>query len=269
MLNSLISNKSAEKILFYLLLNSRCYATQLSQRLETPLTPLQHALQKLEEGGVLLSHSEGKTRHFEFNPNYPLLHELESLLKKAYTYLPVQQKKLFYSPQFSNSPHKHRSSHAGPLTSQTVIFSLWQKLREIKTMSFCAKSKSVSPSGWNGIGKGQVEVKSQDEKTLVFHERGSWNSEENKRFDFSNIFRWILKAEDGVITLEHLRFGAQNPVFLFSLVPIDAHTLESLDAHICNQDSYFGQIRCDKHFVQFNWRSIGPKKNEEIDYLYT
>lgn len=94
-------------------------------------------------------------------------------------------------------------------------------------------------------------------------------SEENKRFDFSNVFPWSLKAESGVITLEHLRFGAQNPVFLFSLIPVDAHTLESLDSHVCNQDSYFGQVRCDKHFVQFNWRIIGPKKNEEIDYLYT
>jgi hypothetical protein len=271
MLSSLISNKSAEKILFYLLLNSKCYATQLSQRLETPLTPLQHALQKLEDGGVLISHSEGKTRHFEFNPNYPLLHELEVLLKKAYTYLPIQQKKLYYSPQFSNvAQNKNNSSPAGPLTSRAAIFGLWEKLRDIKTMTFSAKSKSVSGiSGWNGIGKGNVEVKIEEGNTLIFHERGSWNSEENKRFDFSNVFRWTLKADDGAITLEHLRFGNQNPVFLFSLIPTDSHTLESLESHTCNQDSYFGQLRCDKHFIQFNWRIIGPKKNEEIDYLYT
>lgn len=270
MLSSLISNKSAEKILFFLLINGKCYATQLSQRLETPLTPLQHALQKLEEGGILLSHTEGKTRYFAFNPHYPLLHELESLLKKAYTHLPVPQKKLYYSPPFPSRPAKPtNASQANTHTGQAAVAALWHKLSQIKTMTFAAKSKSAGgTSGWNGIGKGTVETKLED-NAIVFHERGSWMSEENKRFDFSNVFRWTLKADNGVIALEHLRFGAQNPVFLFTLVPIDSHTLESLDSHVCNQDSYFGQVRCDKHFIQFNWRIIGPKKNEEIDYLYT
>jgi hypothetical protein len=73
----------------------------------------------------------------------------------------------------------------------------------------------------------------------------------------------------GVITLEHLRFGIKHPVYLFTLVPQDEKTLESQEPHICKEDSYFGKVRCDNHFIQLNWRVIGPKKNEEIDYLYT
>lgn len=271
MVTSLFSNKSVEKILFFLLLNGKTYASQLSQRFETPLTPLQHSLQKLEKNGILMCHYEGKTRFFEFNPSYPLLSELETLLKKAYTHLPAHQKKLYYSPTFSVRP-THTKKPLGPqtMTGQKTIQLFWEKLLKIQTMCFSAKSKSIGlPSGWNGLGKGSVDAKLVDENILLFQERGTWVSEDNKELEFSNVFRWTLQIQQGVITLEHLRFGAQNPVFLFSLVPADVNTLESIDAHVCNDDSYFGQVRCDKHFIQFNWRVIGPKKNEEIDYLYT
>lgn len=269
MLTSLISNKSVEKILFFLLLNGKAYASQLSQRFVAPLTPLQHSLQKLEKNGVLLSRYEGKTRFYEFNPAHPLLPELEALLKKAYTLLPIPEKKMYYSPSFSSRPQT-RQKPFNAAAGQKTLQMLWDKLLKIQTMCFSAKSKALGHiSGWNGIGKGAVEIKIEEENTIIFHERGTWMSEENKELDFSNVFRWCFQPTRGAITLEHLRFGVQNPVFLFSLIPVDANTLESIDSHVCNNDSYFGQIRCDKHFVQFNWRVIGPKKNEEIDYLYT
>jgi len=270
MLALFLTNKSVEKILFFLLLNGRCYAAQLSQRFGSPLTPIQYALSKLEKSGVLISHSEGKTRFFEFNPSYPLLSELEALLKKAYMHLPPHQKKIYYSPSFPVKTLRQRYSGSSVPTTQKTLKMVWDKLQQVQTLCFSAKSKCLGqPSGWNGIGKGSVELKQAEEHQLIFQERGSWVSEENKHFEFSNVFRWTFKSESGVIQLEHLRFGIQNPVFLFSLIPIDAHTLESLDSHVCNGDSYFGQLRCDRHYVQFNWRVIGSKKNEEIDYVYT
>jgi len=271
MLSSFTSSLSVQKILFFLLLNEKCYATQMSQHFNIPLTPLQHALGKLEKGGVLISYYEGKTRYFKFDPNYPLLSELATLLKKAYTFFPAEQKKLYYRPAFSMKPSRQKTN-IGPNTpsGQKALEMAWEKLLKVQNLCFSAKSKSVSLStGWNGLGKGAVEVKRENDHTLLFHERGSWVSEDNKQFEFSNVFRWSRRLTDGVINLEHLRFGAQNPVFLFSLVPMDGNTLESMEAHACNEDSYFGQLRCDKHFIQLNWRIIGPKKNEEIDYLYT
>lgn len=271
MLQSLISSQSIEKILFFLLLNGKCYASQLSKRFKSPLTPIQLALAKLEKGGILTSHTEGKTRFFEFDSHYPLLSELESLLKKAYTHLDPEQKKLFYSPAFTLKPHrKERGVGPQTVTGQKTLQLIWDKLNKIQNLTFSAKSKSLgSITGWNGIGRGHVEVKKLMERVIVFHERGTWVSEDHKEFEFSNVFRWTWLGEQGSILLEHLRFGAQNPVLLFSLVPIGPHTLESLESHMCNQDAYFGQLRYDKHFIQFNWRVIGPNKNEEIDYLYT
>lgn len=268
MVSTILGNKSLEKVLFFLLLNGKCYATQLSHRFQAPLTPIQHALNKLEKGRIVVSYCEGKTRFFEFNPTYSLLPELEALLKKAYSHLPAHEKKLYYSPTFPNHNKTHRSMGVHAATGQKTVEFVWERLKTVQTLCFSAKSKSIH-TGWNGLGKASVEVKHSDDNTIIFYEKGSWVSEENKQFEFSNVFRWSLKPNQGIIVLEHLRFGAQHPVLLFSLVPVDTHVLESLDSHVCNEDVYFGQLRCDKHFVQFNWRVIGPKKNEEIDYLYT
>jgi Family of unknown function (DUF6314) len=270
MIDVLLNNKSIEKILFFLLLNGKCYASQLHHHFKCPLTPIQQALQKLEKGNLLISHCEGKTRFYEFNPNYPLLQEVESLLKKAYSHLPPHQKKPYYNPlfpQYGRRPHRTIPSDAQ--VRKATLETFWEKLLNIQTMCFSAKSKTLGLSGWNGIGKGSVDIKRIDDTIITFHERGTWISEENKKLDFSNVFKWSLNATQGVISLEHLRFGPQNPVFLFELVPVDANRLESLDSHVCVNDTYFGQVRCDKHFIQFHWRVIGPKKNEEIDYLYT
>ena len=123
-------------------------------------------------------------------------------------------------------------------------------------------------TAWNGVGKGNVELKAEG-NTLLFYERGSWQSPEQKEFEFSNVYRWTLKEEAGRIALEHLRFGAHYPVYLFDLIPSAPNALESVDAHLCKQDAYFGKARSDAHFIQLHWKVIGPGKNEEIDYLYT
>ena len=51
---------------------------------------------RLEKGGLITSYYEGKTRLYQFNPAYPLMSELEQLLKKAYTLLPAHEKKDYY-----------------------------------------------------------------------------------------------------------------------------------------------------------------------------
>src|ERR1700733_2652226 len=96
MLEVLCGNKNVQRILIFLFVNSRCYGTQLHRSLKTALTPIQKALTRLENGGLITSYYEGKTRLYQFNPAYPLLHELEGLLKKAYTLLPSDEKKNYY-----------------------------------------------------------------------------------------------------------------------------------------------------------------------------
>ena len=106
MLEYLFGNKTVEKILFYLLLNEKCYATQLKKRLKAPLNGIQQALLKLEGGGILVSFTEGKTRLFQYNPRYPFLKELTAFFQKAYEFLPEKTKKEFYEQIERRRPRK-------------------------------------------------------------------------------------------------------------------------------------------------------------------
>jgi len=259
MLEGLCGNKNVEKILIFLFVNGKCFGTQLHRSLKTALTPLQKALLRLEKEGLILSYYEGKTRIYQFNPSYPLLTELEQLLKKAYTLLSAQEKKQYYvakdDPLGNSSPAK-------------VLQSLWDKLALVKLLSFHAKSKSQEENGWNGHGKGQVMVNKEDPNVLLFTEKGTWKGKQGEELSFSNVFRWTFDRNAGMISLESLRRGPDHPVFLFHLAPTGNSSLSSVDSHLCEGDTYFGQIFFDRHSLRLNWRVIGPKKNEEIDYFY-
>ena len=90
MLEYLFSNKNVEKILTYLLVHGRCYATELSRVFRSSLDPIQKTLAKLERGGLLHSYLEGRTRVFAWNPDYPMLKEIQALARKLYQCLPQE-----------------------------------------------------------------------------------------------------------------------------------------------------------------------------------
>lgn len=263
MLEGLCGNKSVQKILIFLFVNGRCYGTQLHRSLKTPLTPIQNALGRLEKGGLITSYHEGKTKLYQFNTAYPLLSEVEQLLKKAYTLLPPQQKKNYYVNREEASPPFNQENKT------QVLLAFWEKLTGVTKLTFNAKSKSKDDRGWNGKGNGKVVITKTGNNQLIFAEKGVWFDKHATEVGFSNIFRWSLDLEVGVISLEHLRRGIDHPVFLFHLAPSGKHSLSSVDSHLCEGDTYFGQIHFDRFSMRLNWRVIGPKKNEEIDYYYS
>lgn len=257
MLQALCGNKNIQKILIFLFVNSKCYGTQLHRQLKTPLTPMQKALARLEKGGIITSYLEGKTRLYRFNPAYPLIQELEQLLKKAYTLLHPQEKKMYAVIHFEKASE-----------DKQIIFTCWERLTKVHTLTFNAKTSSKDDHGWHGKGKGEVAIAREGDSVIIFSEKGSWHGKDNKQIDFSNTFRWTIDRHAGIISLEHLRRGPLNPVFLFHLVPSTNNSLASVDSHFCEGDVYFGKLFLDRHSLRLNWRVIGPKKNEEIDYFY-
>ncbi len=264
MLEVLCGNKNIQRILLFLFVNEKCYGTQLHRCLKTPLTPLQKALNRLEKGGLITSYFEGKTKLYQFNPTYPLMNELEQLLKKAYTLLPTHEKKDYYVSKESPSG---LLSHQR--TDLVLLMEFWEKLKGVKKLAFHAKTKSREENGWNGKGQGEVIVTKEGHHILIFHEKGVWKGKQSAEMGFSNVFRWTLDRTIGVISLEHLRRGLDHPVFLFHLAPSGRRSLSSVDSHLCEEDTYFGQIHFDHSSLRLNWRVIGPKKNEEIDYFYS
>lgn len=110
MLESLLGAPVIEKVLFYLLLNQKCYPSQMREVFQTPLYSFQRALVRLEKGGIIVSHREGKTLIYQFNPRYPFLNELKAFLEKAYQFLPEEIRKKYYEPIIRKRPRRQGKS---------------------------------------------------------------------------------------------------------------------------------------------------------------
>jgi hypothetical protein len=91
MIEVLLGSKNAERVLLYLFTRGEGYAREIASFYNTDLKPIQMQLDKFEKGGVLVSHSIGRTRPYEFNPRYPFLNELKALLEKALSFYPAKE----------------------------------------------------------------------------------------------------------------------------------------------------------------------------------
>lgn len=106
MLESLFGTQIIEKVLFFLVVNQKCYPSQLKETFKNPLYSFQRALGRLEKGGVVVSHREGKTLVYQFNPRYPFLKELEAFLQKAYSFFPEDIREKYYEPATRKRPRR-------------------------------------------------------------------------------------------------------------------------------------------------------------------
>src|SRR5262245_27384637 len=89
MLVPLFGTENSERVLIFLMTRTQGYARELAQFFGTNLYAVQRQLDKLEAGGVLVSHTAGRTRLYQFNPRYPFLTELKQLLEKAFSFYPA------------------------------------------------------------------------------------------------------------------------------------------------------------------------------------
>ena len=88
MIEVLLGSKNAERVLIYIFSREEGYAREIARFFNTDLKSIQKQLDKLEMGGVLVSREVGRTRPYVFNPRYPFLNELKSLLGKALSFYP-------------------------------------------------------------------------------------------------------------------------------------------------------------------------------------
>ncbi len=266
MLQQLFGSKSVAKILLFLFVNEKCYGSQIQTLLKTSLTPIQKALQRLEEDGILTSHYEGKLRMYQISPTYPLRNELEMLLKTAYRLLSSQEKKLYcfiHKPRLPFQEEIHRDRD-----KKEELLKFWALLGQIKSLSFSTKSRKGGELVTQ-IGRAEVLISSPSPSVLIFQEKGHWFRDQVPETAFNNSFRWTLDVNSSLITLEHLRYGLTHPVFLFHLTPTKPSMLEAVDAHLCAADTYLGSILWSRTDIAFHWRVIGPLKNDELVYHYT
>ena len=91
MIETILGSENAERVLIYILVREKGYASEITDFYEVDLSPIQKQLLKFEAGGVLVSTLAGRTRIFQFNPNYACLPELRRLLQKAFQFYPPEE----------------------------------------------------------------------------------------------------------------------------------------------------------------------------------
>jgi len=110
------------------------------------------------------------------------------------------------------------------MTLETV----WSRIAAVRDLTFNASSGAST--GWTGTGVGTVDVSQSAADALVYTESGTWTPNGGKQLSFTNVYRWTLLPE--TLRLEHLRFGPENPVYLFDLAVIDDSRLGSVAPHV-------------------------------------
>lgn len=144
----------------------------------------------------------------------------------------------------------------------------WDRLRTIRTMSFEARSRSGADLGWNGTGRGIVRVEEADPDTLLFHEKGVWSPEDRPSLTFNNLFQWHLDRSLPRIRLEHLRFGAGDPLGSIDLVQESDGIWASLEPNAHRGDLYSARMELGQDAVILDWTVTGARKDERITYSY-
>ncbi len=92
MLEALFGTINREKVLLYIFAREEGYPREVAKFFETDLRAIQNQFEKLENGGVLYSRLVGNTRLYVFNPRYPFLDELKSMLEKALSFYPESER---------------------------------------------------------------------------------------------------------------------------------------------------------------------------------
>jgi predicted transcriptional regulator len=96
MIKNLLGNETLEKVLLSVERYGQVYATDISKIFDIPVYCVQKQLAKMEQSGVLVSRFYGKVRLYEFNPRYPLLNELKTLLRKTFDFMSKQDIDKYY-----------------------------------------------------------------------------------------------------------------------------------------------------------------------------
>ena len=98
MLEALLGNATAEKVLLYLERYEEGYATAIADTFgNVSLHMVQRQLARFERAGLLVSVLKGRTRLFRWNPRYPFLKETRALLAKALRSLPSDERRLYFA----------------------------------------------------------------------------------------------------------------------------------------------------------------------------
>lgn len=96
MLENLLGNQTAEKVLLYIVNYGEGHTSGIAQTFEIPKSQVRKQLIRLENGGILIGRNVGNIRMFQINSRCPYKKELESLMEKVLSLISDVEKEKYY-----------------------------------------------------------------------------------------------------------------------------------------------------------------------------
>ncbi len=88
-LSKLIGSRAAELALLHLYHYGETYGRAIADDMDSSLLPIQRQLDRLEDCGLLVSKTIGRTRSYTWNPKSPFMKPLKELVKREYESIPL------------------------------------------------------------------------------------------------------------------------------------------------------------------------------------
>ena len=96
MLEGILGNKTAEKVLLHIFHYGESHASAIAADFDNPKTPVVKQLDRFESAGVLVSKESGRARLYSFNPKSPYQKPMKDLIELAYEGISLNERqKLF------------------------------------------------------------------------------------------------------------------------------------------------------------------------------
>ncbi len=96
MIESLLGNTTAEKVLLYIVNYGEGHTSGIAQTFGLSKSQVRKQLIRLENGGILIGRSVGNIRMFQMNPRCAYRKELEGLLEKVLSLVPNAEIEKYY-----------------------------------------------------------------------------------------------------------------------------------------------------------------------------
>ncbi len=96
MIEALVGNNTAEKILLYITNYGEGYISGMAETFQISKSQVSKQLLRLENGGILVARTKGSVRIYTFNPRCFYKKELENLLQKILSQIPRDEIEKYY-----------------------------------------------------------------------------------------------------------------------------------------------------------------------------
>ena len=108
MLEAILGNQTAAKIMLYLFHYGEAYANGVSKEMGITLSQVQKQLDKFENADILISKKNGTVRTYQFNPKLGVVKRLKDLIEVFYEAISLEEREKMFGirkrPRKKNKP---------------------------------------------------------------------------------------------------------------------------------------------------------------------